>query len=116
MSKFSLDDGETEKGKWTTNFLPYSGNKYTGQLIITDKRVIFHAQFNTSFTGIVTEALFYKFGDEGYFIIPRDQIKSIDTKVSFLNKKVILTMNNGQINTIDNGALGIDKIVAVLKS
>jgi hypothetical protein len=115
MSKFSLDPEEQEVGHWTTNFLPGQGGRNTGKLTITDKRVIFHAQYDTSLSGLVSEAIFYKFGDEGYFIIPRDQIKLVETKSSFINKRVILNLENGQKHTIDNGMLSIDKIVASLK-
>ena len=115
MIKFSLDPNEVEKGHWTTNFLPQGGGRYTGKLTITDKRIIFHAQYNTSFAGLVTEALFYKFGDEGYIIIPRDQIQEVEKKTSLMNKRVILKLQNGQVHAIDNGILSVDKIIETLK-
>lgn len=114
MAKFKCNEGEKELGRWTTNFLPHGGGRYTGQLTITDQRLVFHAQFDTSVGGIVGELFFVK-SDEGNFIsIPREKIKKIEPKTGLLKKRVIVSTDNEQTYIIDNGMLSIKSILGAL--
>jgi len=110
MAKFTLDPGETEIGNWTLLYVPPKGGRYNGKLVVTNKRLLYDAKFDVSFGGMIEEALFVKFGSEGYVVIPKDRIKNAEVKKSFLSKKVILTLDNGEQHTFDYGALNVDKV------
>jgi hypothetical protein len=115
MGKFNLDPGETEIGNWTLLYVPPGGGKYNGKLVVTNKRLLYDAKFDMSVKGIVEEALLIKSGSDGYIQIPKECIKNVEVKKSFISKKVILTLDNGDIHTFDYGMLGIDKVAEAIK-
>ncbi|MGA2669753.1 MAG: hypothetical protein ABSF32_12700, partial [Ignavibacteria bacterium] len=78
MAKFTLDPGETEIGNWTILYVPPKGGKYNGKLVVTNKRLLYDAKFDVSFSGMIEEALFVKFGSEGFVVIPKDRIKNTE--------------------------------------
>ena len=41
MAKFDLEPGEQELGHWTIHYLPPTGGKYAGKLLVTDRRVLY---------------------------------------------------------------------------
>ena len=113
-TKFQLNPGETEIDTWTILYVPPKGGKYNGKLTVTNKRLLYDAKFDATFGGMIEEALFVKLGSEGYVIIPKDRIKNMEVKKSFLSKKVILTLDNGEIHTFDYGALNVDKVAEAI--
>jgi Cu2+-exporting ATPase len=44
----------------------------------------------------------------------RERIATIEAKKSLLNKRVMITLDDGQVHTIDNGAMSVCKILAAL--
>ncbi len=113
--KFDLEPGESEIGNWTVLYVPPKGGKYNGKLLVTNKRLLYDAKFDVSAKGLIEEALLVKFGSEGYVIIPKDRIKNVEVKKSFFSKKVLLTLDNGDIHTFDYGALNIDPVAEAIK-
>jgi len=114
--KFELELGETVIDTWTLIYLPSGGGKYNGKLTVTNKRLLYDAKFDISAKGLFSEAMTIKWGSEGYLIIPKSEIKSVDTEKSFFAKKVILTLQDGSKQTFSYGVLSIDKIVDAIKS
>ena len=114
MAELTLEAGEVQQGAWTTNFLPHGGGRYTGRLVITDRRVAFESKFDTSLGGALENVLFKDPGGGDFIVIPREQIAKIEAKKCLLNKRVMLTLDDSQVHTIDNGAMSVDKIVAAL--
>ena len=115
MAKFNLDPGETEIGNWTILYVPPGGGKYNGKLVVTNKRLLYDAKFDVSPKGLIEEALFVKFGSEGFVVIPKERITNVEISKSFFSKKVILTLDNGEKHTFDYGALNIDKCAEAIK-
>ena len=113
--KFNLEQGETEIGNWTILYVPPNGGKYNGKLVVTNKRLLYDAKFDVSFSGMLEEALFVKFGSEGYITIPKERITNVDVQKSFISKKVIITLDNGQKHTFDYGMLNVDKVAEAIK-
>ncbi len=113
--KINLDAGEKEIGNWTVLYVPPKGGKYNGKLVVTNKRLLYDAKFDYSLTGLMEEALFVKFGSEAYVVLPKERIKNVEVKKSFLNNKVILTLDNGELHTFDYGMLKIDKVAEAIK-
>ena len=113
--KFELESGESEIGNWTVLYVPPNGGKYNGKLVVTNKRLLYDAKFDVSAKGMFEEALFVKFGSEGYVTIPKDRIKNVEVKKSFLSEKVLLTLDNGQVHKFDYGMLNIDPVAEAIK-
>jgi hypothetical protein len=75
---------------------------------------VFHAQFDTSFGGIVGELFFIKSDEGNYISIPRERIKKIESKTGLLNKRVIVSTDNEQTYIIDNDMLSMKSILSAL--
>jgi hypothetical protein len=104
-----LDPGERELGDWTLNYVPPDGGRYTGKLIVTDRRLLFDAKFDTSLTGTLRELVVVG-GSYGYLSIPKERISSVDTKSSMLKKKVEVTLDDGSVHVFDYGMLSVAKV------
>jgi hypothetical protein len=106
---FELQPGEEVIDTWTLLYIPPGGGKYNGKCIITNQRILYDAKFDYSVKGVLDELIFFKTGSEGYLSIPKSRIENIETKNSFLDKRVILTLDNGQQHTFSYGALNINR-------
>lgn len=113
---FTLQPEETIIDTWTILYIPPGGGKYNGKLTITNKRLLYDAKYDVSAKGLLSEALFIKWGSEGYLEINKSDIKDVQVEKSFLSKKAILTLSDDSKHTFNYGALNIDKVVAAIKS
>lgn len=109
MAKFEFEDGEHEIGSWTINYKPPGGGRYNGKLSVTDQRLLYDAKFDTSVTGVLTDLVSARMSSQGYLIIPKDQISSVELKG---RSKVGVTLNDGSEHLFDYGALLSAKKVA----
>jgi len=114
MVDFTLEPDEKKIDAWTVIYISPNGGKYNGKLLVTNKRLLYDAKFDVSMKGMLEEALYYKFGNEGYLVIPKGRIAKIETKKSFLKKQIILTLDNGQVHIFDYGMLNIDKLAEAI--
>src|SRR5687768_6385785 len=117
MSKtfYELLPGEEVIDTWTLLYIPPGGGKYNGKCTITNQRILYDAKLDYSGKGIVEEFFYMKTGSEGYLVIPKNRIKNIETRKSFLDKRVILTLDNGQEHAFSYGALNIDKAAEAMR-
>ena len=106
-----MQPGEEVIDTWTLLYIPPSRGKYNGKCTVTNQRIIYDAKFDYSVKGLLEETLFVKWGSEGFLVIPKNRIANVDTKKSFFDKRVMLTLDNGQVHTFSYGAMGIDKLV-----
>ncbi len=118
MSKlpFTLSDDEQTIDTWTLLYIPPGGGKYNGKLTITNKRLLYDAKYDVSAKGLLSEAMFIKWGSEGYLEINKSEITDVQVEKSFLAKKAILTLTDGTKHTFNYGALNIDKVVVAINS
>jgi hypothetical protein len=114
MAHYELQPNENELGKWTLNYLPPGGGRYTGPLVVTNKRLIFDAQFDTSVGGALRELIIIS-GTHGVVSIPKNRIKGVEVSKSFLKKQVKVTLDNGDVHAFDYGMLSVDKIAEAIK-
>ncbi|MBW2458485.1 MAG: hypothetical protein JRI68_28555 [Deltaproteobacteria bacterium] len=114
MSQFELQAGEVGIDSWTINYLPPDGGRFTGELLVTNQRLLFDATFDTSVTGALQELIIVS-GSHGYLAIPKSAIQGIEVKSSFFKKKVIVTLQNGQHHTFDYGMLSVTKLAAAIE-
>lgn len=113
MSEFQFESNETQLGKWTLNYKGPDGKVFLGPLIVTNMRLLFNAKYD-QWEGLThVHGLNYT---HGYIIIPKEMIAEVRTEKSFLKKKVIVRLNNGQEHIFDYGMLGIDKIVEAIQA
>jgi hypothetical protein len=96
-------------------YYPPKGGKYNGKLLVTNKRLCYDAQFDISAAGMLSETLFIKWGSEGYLEIPKARIRAVDTKKSFFNKRVLVTVDDDTVHTFSYGIASVDKIAAAVQ-
>ncbi|MCA9674229.1 MAG: hypothetical protein KC464_04225 [Myxococcales bacterium] len=113
MSGFELQPGEAELGTWTLNYVPPAGGRYLGKLAVTNQRLLFDAQFDTSLTGVLGE-LFITSGSHGYLSIPKAKIEHTEVKRGFFKKKVIVTVA-GKDHVFDYGMLSVAKLASAIE-
>jgi hypothetical protein len=111
-----LQPGENKIDTWTILYVPPGGGKFNGKLTITNKRLLYDAKYDVSAKGLLTEALFMKWGSEGYLEINKSDITDVSVEKSFLSKKTILTLSDGSKHTFNYGALNIDKVVEAINA
>ena len=113
--KIELQPGEIKIDTWTILYQPPGGGKYNGKLTVTNKRLLYDAKYDVSAKGLLSEAMFIKWGSEGYLEINRDQIVNISAEKSFLAKKILLTLTDGSVHTFNYGMMNIDKLLNTLQ-
>ncbi|MDD8027085.1 MAG: hypothetical protein PHI34_11265 [Acidobacteriota bacterium] len=115
MAQYEMLPEEKEIGKWTLNYVPPAGGRFTGPLTVTNQRLLFDAQFNTTTVGSVKELMIYK-GTWGYLAIPKNRIQKVDVATSLLKKKIVLTLDNGEVHTFDYGMLSVQKLAEAINA
>lgn len=110
-----LEQGEELIDTWTIIYKPHNGGSYNGKLYVTDKRLVYDAQFDMSVKGLIRESFTMVVGSYMYVAIPKDKIKNIEEKKSFFKKQVILTLDNDEKHIFDYGMLSIKKVVEAIK-
>ncbi|HEY3744555.1 MAG TPA: hypothetical protein VGL53_32150 [Bryobacteraceae bacterium] len=116
VADVTLRPGEIDLGTWTLFYLPPGGGKYNGKLRITNMRLLYDAKYDASLSGMVTEALFIKWGSEGYLEIEKKDIRGVEVQKKLFSKKCILTLSDGSVHTFDYGAMNIDKAAAAIQA
>jgi len=107
----SLQDGETEIDTWTLFYVPANGGKFNGKLTVTNKRLLYDAKFDASLIGVLGHR-----AADGYLVISKDDISSVEVKKSFFSKKAIVTLTDGSQHVFDYGAMNIDKCAEAIQA
>jgi hypothetical protein len=113
--KITLQPGETAIDTWSLLYLPPNGGKYNGKLTVTNQRLIYDAMFDVSLKGLVSEAIFVKWGSEGYLYIDKEDIQSVDVTKKLLSKRCTLTLRDGSHHAFDYGVMNIDKVAEAVR-
>ncbi|MBO9636291.1 MAG: hypothetical protein J7578_24525 [Chitinophagaceae bacterium] len=109
--KITMQPGEEKIDTWTIIYQPPGGGKFNGKLTVTNKRLLYDAKYDVSAKGLLSEAMFVKWGSEGYLEIPKQEIVLVEVEKSFLAKKAILTLADGTKHVFNYGVLDISKVV-----
>ena len=123
--KFELEPGEAKVGKWTIHYLPPTGGKFAGKLLVTDRRILFEplnpkqdlslaSAIDALRVGGVVGDRFRHYWDGQGLRIPRADVRSVAKKQGGITKQVVVTLADGQEFTFDNGFLSVDKLIATL--
>jgi hypothetical protein len=113
--KVEMQPGETKIDTWTILYIPPGGGKYNGKLTVTNKRLLYDAKYDVSAKGLLSEALFVKWGSEGFLEINKADIKEVQVEKSFLAKKAVITLSDGSKHTFNYGALNVDKVADAIR-
>ena len=81
-SPFTLSAEEQAIDTWTLLYIPPGGGKYNGKLTITNKRLLYDAKYDVSARGLLSEALFVKWGSEAFLYLHISNICLIDFKIT----------------------------------
>ena len=123
--KFELQPGEAKVGKWTINYLPPTGGKFVGKMLITDRRILFAPQ-NPKHDNSLAAAIddFPVDGVRGggkrlrwdgeSLSISRADVRSVEKRRSGITKQVVVTLADEQEYVFDYGVLSVDKLAATL--
>ena len=114
--KIEMQPNEAKIDTWTILYIPPNGGKYNGKLTITNKRLLYDAKFDVSAKGLLSEALFIKWGSEGFLEINKTDIKDVQVEKSFLAKKAVVTLTDGSKHTFNYGVLNVDKVAEAIRS
>lgn len=114
--KIELLPAESAIDTWNILYNPPGGGNYNGKLTITNKRLLYDARFDASAKGSLPEAMYSKWGQDGYLEINKSDIKELNVEKSLLAKKAILTLTDGSVHTFNYGVLNIDKVVAAIEN
>jgi len=110
-----LQEGEQERGKWTTNLL-VEGNRMLGELVITDAHIYFKSQYHISLESVVRMGAFKQYGNdaEQMLCIPRKSVSRITAEEKMLKKKILLETTAGNL-VIDNGMMSVKAMMQALE-
>ena len=123
--KFELEPGEEKVGKWTIHYLPPTGGKFAGKLLVTDRRILFEPlnpkqdlSLATAIDalrvgGVIPEG-FRHYWDGHGLRIPRADVRSVARRPGGVTKQVVVTLAGGEEFAFDNGFLSVDKLIATL--
>ena len=123
--RFELEPGEQKVGKWTIHYLPPTGGKFAGKLLVTDRRILFEplnpkqdlslaSAIDALRVGGAVPEYFRHYWDGQGLRIPRADVRSVARKQGGITKQVVVTLAEGQEFTFDNGFLSVDKLIATL--
>ena len=115
MAKFELESGEDKIDTWTIMYIAPNRNKFNGKLTVTDKRLIYDAQFDMSMEGIIGQAFLLQTDSGPVISIPKSSIKAVDMEKKFFSKKVIVTLDDGTVHTFNYGMLPVGKVFEAVK-
>jgi hypothetical protein len=124
--KFELEPGEAKVGKWTITYVPPTGGKFVGKLLITDRRILFAPQNPKQDLSLATAIDDFRVdGVRGYgtrnhwdgesLSISRADVRSVQKRRSGMMKQVVVTLADGKEFVFDYGVLSVDKLATTLE-
>ena len=128
MENIIQENKETLINKYTINCIPFKGERYLGNLFVTDKALYYDAQFDMSAKGIrdqivtsavagvggalvISDRIMDQWKSKGYMMIDKSDIQSVSAKKSFLKKTVIVELEDGQSVIFDYGMMSVNKLL-----
>lgn len=109
--KIEFQPDESKIDTWTILYTPPGGGKFNGKLTVTNQRLLYDAKYDVSAKGLLSEAMFIKWGSAGFLEINKKDIVKVEMEKSFLAKKIILTLADDSRHIFNYGVLNVDKVV-----
>ncbi|MDB2657267.1 hypothetical protein N9Y60_04350 [Crocinitomicaceae bacterium] len=128
MEDIIKENEEKILNKYTINCIPFEGERYLGNLVITDKALYYDAQYDMSTKGIrnqITDSAIVAAGgalvisdrikdqwkSKGYMVVSKQDIQNVSAKKSFLKKTVTVELKDGQTIVFDYGMMSVNKVM-----
>ena len=113
---FELQPGESVIDTWPLHYSPPGGGKYEGRCTITNQRILHASVLDPGAQQNLAEFLDQFTDKRTCVVIPKNRIRQVETEKSYLEKKVILTLDNGGKHVFSYGALNIDRLVQAIST
>jgi hypothetical protein len=109
-----LETDEELIDTWPLLYTPPGGKNYEVRCMITNKRIMYGPGTEIGMTDELNEMAETFDGGRKWLVISKERILNIEPKRSYLEKSIILTLDNGQQHKFSYGALNIDKLVEAI--
>lgn len=106
MKAIELLPGERRLGVWTLNYLPPTGGRCIGPLVVTDRRLLFQARFDASPGGVLKGLGPFR-DTRGLVAIPRERVRRVERRGRFLRRQLAVMLDGGETHVFDRGLLGV---------
>ena len=110
-----LQPGEVEIDASQVSYFPPGGDKYRGNLTVTNRRLMYQGTFNASLGHAKGPEALVKWDGEGRLQIDRRDIRRVEINDRGLTRLCILILKDGSRHAFDYGEKTIDKVVAELQ-
>ena len=112
-----LQPGETALGNWAVHHEAPGGRPVSGQLHITNLRVVFEAQMEAGGRGLkqARQVLSSNWKANNSVVVDRDQIAGVDLKKGFLSKRITVSTTGGAAYVFNRGIISVDPLMAALQ-
>lgn len=87
--------GELNLKSQTGSYKVPGGKKYTGRVIITNKRILCDTPFDLAARSYMQETMFIRWGSRGYLEMDRQKIHTVTLKKGFINNDILVVMKDG---------------------
>ena len=114
FTAIELQPGEEIIDTWPLHYSPPGGGKFEGRCTVTNQRIMYATRLGQELRQKLAEFMDPSKEDREYLIIPKERIADIETEKTYLEKRVILILDNGQRHEFSYGALKIDRVVEAM--
>lgn len=111
---FELQPGEEIIDTWPLLYSPPGGGEYDGRCTVTNQRIMYSSNLGQEIKKTLAEFINPSTGTREWLAIPKERIIVIETSKTYREKRVILTLDNGQRHEFSYGALNIDRLVEAM--
>lgn len=109
-------EDEVRIDTWIIQYISPAGNKYSGKLTITNKRLLYKPFTNFSAMDRARNFISAINKNESEIQIEKTVIAEVLVEKTASSKNAILVLSDGSRHTFNYGALNIDKVVEAIRS
>ena len=101
---------------WGVDYISQNGEKYKGQLTITNNRLMYDLNITGTPKSNDDKALFVQIGGDRYVMIAKEDINTIIISKKLFKKRVTIELNNRTKHIFDCGNFNIDSIAKAISN
>ncbi len=105
-----MSEAEKVINTWTVVYSTQSGHRFTGKLTITNKRLLYDANFTSVNREKLEESLFVKWGSDDFIVIPKTRIRKVEVLKKIFSNRAIITLDDDSQHVFNYGMLNIEPI------
>jgi hypothetical protein len=106
--------GEEVIDSWMLQYTPPGGEKLDGLCTVTNQRIFCAMKGGFETAQVPGEVFSYETGKGRCVVIAKNRISQVETVRTALEKRVVITLENGQQHEFNYGALNIDRIAEAI--